>query len=288
MKSRRLLIAILGMWLVVPAQAGQTTTVDTRSVVNDCSDVTFEFEGERAVTGEDRLELGRRDLALRLGDSRGIPLKVVGFDRSGYEVLLCKGTADAGALHEIRLVERGGAVSVIGPEDSDRWAGYLLVRAPRDAELDIETRNGPAKVSEIAGRLRARVNNGPLALTNVRGEIDVEAKNGPVSFSGGSGNARISSQNGPLKITLEGSSWAGGELHASSENGPLTLTIPPGYGSGVVVERGEWTPFRCPAELCGHRATDDRIRERRFELGSGAPRVYLSSENGPISIRETN
>lgn len=287
MKSRGLLIAILGTWLVLPAQAGQTV-VDTRTLVNDCSDVRFEFEGESAVTGEDRLELGRRDLALRLGDSRGIPLKVVGFDRSGYEVLLCKGTTDAAALHQIRLVERDGAVSVSGPDDSDRWAAYLLVRAPRDAELDIEARNGPVKVSEIAGRLTARVKNGPLALTSVRGEIDVETKNGPLRFSGGSGNARVSSQNGPLKITLEGSSWLGGELRASSQNGPLTLNIPQGYGSGVVVEREERTPFRCPAELCGYRATGERDRERRIELGSGAPRVYLSSENGPISIRETN
>lgn len=287
MKSRGLLITVLAIWLVLPAQAGQTI-VNTGDLVNDCSDVRFEFEGERAVRGEDRLELSRRDLALRLGDSRGTPLRVVGSDRSGYEVLLCKGTADAGALHEIRLVERDGVVSVTGPTDSDRWAAYLLVRAPRDAELDIEARNGPAKVSEITGRLKARVNNGPLALTNVRGEIDVETKNGPLRFSGGSGNARISSQNGPLKITLEGSSWTGGELHASSQNGPLTLNIPRGYGSGVVVERNEWTPFRCPAELCGYRATDERIRERRIELGSGAPRVYLESGNGPISIRETN
>jgi hypothetical protein len=267
--------------------------IHARGAVRGCNDVDFSVGDRVAVRGEERLNIGGRSLALKLGDTKGLPVSVAGSDRSGYELLLCKGAMNSAELDAIRLQQSGGTVSLSGPEDSN-WGAYLLVFAPRDAELDVETSNGPLSIGDIHGRLNASVKNGPLSLANVTGRVEASAKNGPISFSGRSGDVTLTAQNGPISLRLEGNSWEGGELRTSTKNGPLTLTVPAAYGTGIVVERGGHSPFRCPASLCGNvKASfndddDDDFDDmpRRIELGQGAARVHLSSVNGPIDIKE--
>lgn len=253
--------------------------------VESCSDLQFDMDGQPAVKGEERLTVGGNALSLRLGEGHGIPLKVIGTDGGGYELLLCKAAADSGALAAVRLEQSGNVVSVAGPTASE-WRGYLLVRAPRAGNLDVVATNGPASFSDLAGQLRAEISNGPLSLKRVGGTVDVRATNGPISFTGGAGDVSLTTENGPISISLENATWEGGELRTSAKNGPVTLKIPQGYASGIAVERGAHAPFRCPTELCGERPPFFQDEQTHIEIGTGAPRVHLAAKNGPISIKQ--
>jgi hypothetical protein len=261
------------------------TSMETHGPVTDCADVRFRFDGSDAARGEDQLTVPGRDLTLALADSKGIPVRVTGSDRSGYGVRLCKGAESNAALASIRLEQKGSRISVSGP-DSDRWNGYLIVSAPRDGNLDLDSGNGPVSVSDVAGRVQARLQNGPLSLKNVGGAVDAAVVNGPLTFSGKGGSVRLDAKNGPVSITLDGSTWEGRELRAAAENGPVTLRLPENYGSGVSVERGSHSPFHCAASLCGAQGSERPGQgERQLTIGSGATRVHLASDNGPVSIK---
>lgn len=254
-----------------------------------CADIEFTFDGASAPRSEDKVTVAGKSLSLRLRDSRGIPVKVAGSARGDYQVSLCK-AADANAnLSSIRLEQRGTEISVAGP-DNDQWAGYLLVSAPRDGQLRVDAGNGPVALVDLGGQLDAKLSNGPISLRNIGGRAQIETENGPVSLTGGSGDVTINATNGPLSIKLAGASWEGGELHATTKNGPLTLHVPQNYGSGVVVERGSHSPYRCASEICGGKVAKWNPMEpdenRKIEFGSGAPRVHLASTNGPVSIKE--
>ncbi|MFZ2492108.1 MAG: hypothetical protein WA208_11535 [Thermoanaerobaculia bacterium] len=257
--------------------------VNARGPVNDCSDVTFSIGDGETFKGEQRLQVGGAVLALRLGSTRGIPLKISGSDRSGYELLLCKGAGSAADLGTVRLEQRGSEISVEGP-DSNKWAGYLLVKAPRNGELDVQASNGPVSIDTLSGRLDLRTANGPVSLKNMGGAVTVEARNGPLSFSGRSGEVKLTALNGPMTIQLEGTSWEGGELEASTQNGPLSLRVPDQYATGIVVKKGAHAPFNCPAELCGERARWPEDRTETVEIGSLPARIRVTSQNGPVTV----
>lgn len=288
MRLRILMMVCAAVMVAGTSFAGRhDVTVTASRTVEDCSDINMRMGDRMVVRGEDRLNIGGRRLAIRLGDGNGLPLKVVGSDRSGYDVLLCKMAEDAGALASVRLEQRGDEVSVTGRASGD-WGGYMIVRAPRDADLEIDASNGPVSIANVAGQLLARIANGPLSLKQVAGNVQVNASNGPISFTGSSGDVSIESQNGPVSIRLESTTWEGGELRISAKNGPVTLRVPDGYASGIVVERNARTPFSCPSALCGPRPqfTDDD--QTRIEIGAGVPRVHLATRNGPISIKEAD
>ncbi|HUP65387.1 MAG TPA: hypothetical protein VM557_08915 [Thermoanaerobaculia bacterium] len=282
--GRLVTLTLVTLALVAGNLAGQNVSSRSRGAVQTCADLDFEIDGHPAARSEERMAVPGSSLAIRLGDGNGIPLKIVGSNRSGYEVLLCKAALDQTSLTAVRLDRSGNEISVSGPR-SGGWGGYLLVHAPVDANLDVEASNGPVAISGIAGRLQASISNGPLSLKNVSGTVDARAANGPISFSGGSGDVSITAQNGPISVDLTGPSWTSGELRTSTRNGPITISIPEGYGSGVVVERGARTPFRCPSSLCGKRPDFFNDEETRIEIGSGAPRVHVAATNGPISIK---
>ncbi|HEY0591112.1 MAG TPA: hypothetical protein VGF40_05060 [Thermoanaerobaculia bacterium] len=286
MMRLRILVMLTAVGLAAGNLAAHDHAMNVRATgpVESCSDLQFDMDGQAAVRGEDRLTIGGNALSLRLGDGHGIPLRIAGTDRSGYELLLCKAATNGGALAAVRLAQNGSEVSVTGPSASE-WRGYLVVRAPRGGEIDVEATNGPVAVSDIAGRLRAQVTNGPISLQHVAGTVEVRATNGPIAFTGSEGDVSLTTENGPVSIRLEKATWEGGELRTSAKNGPVTLKVPEGYASGIAVERGARAPFRCPTELCGPQPAffeDDRTH---VEIGSGAPRVHLAAKNGPISIK---
>lgn len=253
--------------------------------IETCSDVEFQMHGGAAARSEERLTVGGGTLALRLGEGHGIPLKVVGVSEGAYELTLCKAAEDSGTLGAVRLVQNGATVSIAGPEGRE-WRGYLLVRAPRNGNLDIAASNGPVSISDLAGTLKAEISNGPLSLKQVSGQVTAKATNGPVSFSGGSGDVSLTAENGPVSVRLDAATWEGGELRTSAKNGPVTVKVPQGFASGIAVERGPRTPFKCPEELCGQRPAFFEDDQTHIEIGTGAARIHVAAKNGPISIKQ--
>jgi len=162
---------------------------------------------------------------------------------------------------------------------------YLLVQAPKDAEMELSTENGGIGLTEVAGKIRARSENGPIDIRKCSSQIRATTENGPISLRGGSGDFRLKAQNGPISVDLSGARWQGSGLEARTENGPLELKLPGGYQTGVRVEASGHSPMSCKAVECSdaHKSWDEDLRW--IEFGAQPATVKLYTVNGPVSIK---
>jgi hypothetical protein len=277
--------------------------MDSDRTGRTCEDIRIEFDHRPARRAEDAFKLSAGSpLRVRLPVNSGI--RVWGSGRSDFAVSVCKAAPRAEDLEAIRVAPEGSGLAFHGPGGED-WVTYLLVEAPRNAELDLEAKNGSIGVDGTAGKITARTTNGPIGLSNCSGEIDANAQNGPISIesctgtgearavngpvhiSGDSGTYRLSTQNGPISVELAGDRWKG-SLDARAVNGPLSLKIADGYRSGVVVETTGHGPVSCPDSACraARRTSDDD--SRRIEFGESEPVVRLSTRNGPVSVERAD
>jgi DUF4097 and DUF4098 domain-containing protein YvlB len=290
---RRFLSFLALSFLALPVFAyrshGLNVTISTEDdePLTRCDQIRASFDGERVPMTEETLDArGVRTLTVHTSRNGGV--YVIGSDDGVYSVKACRAAAFAD-VSSIRTGINGGTVTAEGPDRSD-WVVYFIVRAPRNASLDLSAHNGPIAVRDVIGTITAHTQNGPLSLKNDSGTIDASAVNGPVSFAGDSGDVKLRVENGPLSVKLSSDYWGRGSLDASTANGPLSLKLPQNYRSGVVVETDGNGPVSCKAAACrGVRAFRDdgeEDRPRRIELGSGSMVVHLSTTNGPLSIKE--
>jgi DUF4097 and DUF4098 domain-containing protein YvlB len=225
--------------------------------------------------------------SLRIRSDRNGGIHVRG-GASSFAVKACKASALSDA-RDIRVRVSGNEVSADRGDDNYTVV-YYIVSAPRGASLDLSSNNGPIAIHAVDGSVTAQAHNGPIAVKDSSGTLDITTQNGPIAFDGDSGNVKLHAINGPISVRLAGSGWNGGSLDAATENGPLSLHLPRGYRSGVVVESDGHGPVTCRAEACRdvRRFNDDGEddRPRRIELGSGSRAVTLSTNNGPIAIKE--
>ncbi|HEY5610323.1 MAG TPA: hypothetical protein VIL97_03880, partial [Thermoanaerobaculia bacterium] len=235
----------------------------------DALEVTF-HDYEETVTAEETLQIAGTRLAV---DTRNDGVQVIGWDGAGFSVTLCKalGLTNAGRtatlLESIRIVRNGDRISVAGPKNGD-WVGYLIVRAPREATMDLAARNGPIDLANVSGRFTAKATNGPIGIRDASGEFRIETENGPISVARSRGDFTLDAQNGPINVKL-GDAWEGKGLVARAVNGPLTVRVSPSFRSGLVVETDRHTPFDCDGPIC-RGARVDLDHARRFELGGAA------------------
>src|SRR5262245_43984125 len=297
--------AVLGTVLIasvaaVPgtAQASggeRSLTINTKGdePVVECSQVDVRFGGRKSplptARAEKRVALTQSTqplLELHLRENGGT--SIMGGEGDDYAVTAClvagaSSEGDAAAiLADVAVGLDGGRLSVDGPYDSD-WIVYLIVRAPKEAALDLLAVNAPIGLKEVSGSIKARTENGPSSLERCTGTIDVEARNGPVSMEAGGGRQRLQVQNGPLAITLEGRRWEGDGIDAHAENGPVSLKFPEAYESGVRVTISGHSPLSCNSG-CEHVGRQDSDGSRSLDFGSTRPIIRISAENGPVQI----
>lgn len=284
---RRLLIALTLILLTTAAYGGKNVTWNVGDG-DECNGRHFQFNSRRAFVAEETIEAGNL-ASLRLSVENS-PVTVMGGSSRGYSITVCKAAEAADMLDDIHVTVSGGELRAAGPDNGD-WVVAYRILAPDRANVNIEARNGPVAFRGLNGTVVARMSNGPVSLDDVDGDVDVLTKNGPVSIEGGSGNIKLRATNGPLSVDLDGRRFDG-TLDATTQNGPLTVRIPSGYGSRVVVESRGRGPVSCHADGCGKARNssddwwDDNDRPRRFEFGSGAENVHVSTVNGPLTIRQ--
>jgi hypothetical protein len=282
-------------------------STDSDRDVRSCADIRVRFGHQDAARAEQTLTGAgpRGPLVLKLDRNSGAWFH--GGDGQDWSILACKAAERPETLAQVSVSFDRGELEARGPRGSagDRWTVFYVVSAPRNAEIDAESADGPLSFEGLEGRLTARGHNGPIALHNckgtidarvengplsldqVSGEVNAQADNGPISISGSSGNIQAKASNGPISVRLSGDTWRDGRLEARAVNGPLSLKIPEGYRSRAVVEASGNSPFRCRAAACGnaHRGWDDE--NRRVEFGEGSTVVRLSTVNGPVTVDST-
>jgi hypothetical protein len=262
-----------------------------REGVTRCSQYHVQFgdpddSGREAATAEETLTIPVSEGSpLRLAPSENGGATVIGSDGKDFEISVCKAVpeSDRASLAAIRVVRGPGSVSVDGPPDGD-WVAHLIVRAPKNASVEVETGNGPVSLADFVGRAKVTSENGPVSLRRSSGEIEVRTTNGPIHFEGSSGKVRLEADNGPLSVHLENSAWTGGELDGRTQNGPVHLDLAEGYASGVRVATAGRSPVHCGAEACRNARRNWDDDGKTIAWGAENPVVRISTENGPVSI----
>jgi hypothetical protein len=290
--------AIGALWLLNPGQTAHAARNYNLSINSNnaerCADLKVTSRDGEVAQLNDSVTLGPRDLsALEIEDGAGRAMvRVRAWDRPDYQVETCKiAVADNRAAAEalargITVSRSAGRLTSTGPNTNDgSWQVYFLVRAPKNANLDLQTKNGPIHVEGVAGNIKVRATNGPLALKDCGGTIDAHTTNGPISFSGNSGDVKLTAQNGPVSVDLTGESWNGPQLDARTTNGPVSLTVPESYRSGVRLQTSGHAPLSCNIGACRSAVSDlSNSSSRTIQLNGSGETVRVQTSNGPVSV----
>ena len=290
--SMRTMVSAAVLLAGVLPVCGQSVSTDTdnKTPLTTCEQVHIRFgHGSSTVRDEQDFTIPKSQVArLEARPSENGGVRVQGWDRDEYQVKACKAAENASDLSHISVSVNDGRVEVNGPSRESHWLVYLLIQAPHDADLDLETRNGEIALLDLNGKIDARTTNGPIEIERSGGEIHAKAENGPISFDGNSGSLRLETENGPLSVRLTGDRWEGAGLEGRTENGPITLRVPREFTSGIHVESAGHSPFSCEASACNdaHGTAHGTWKSRHsgVDLGSGSTVVRMSTVNGPVSI----
>ena len=165
-----LLFLLASLLPVANASAGDhgvNITIDGDKHVESCGDIRIRYDRRYAERAEDAFTLpGSATFQVKMPENSGV--YVIGERRRDFGVTACKAARRVEDLDQIRVSPKGSGVSFHGPSGDD-WLVFLIVRAPRDAAVDLEVMNGSIAVRELSGKVTARTTNGPISIANVVG-----------------------------------------------------------------------------------------------------------------------
>jgi hypothetical protein len=283
-------------WLVTPPGRTQARrphlSMNFEGTADRCSDLRVSSTGEIARSEETfTLTKGESPSLELYAPERGI-IRVRGWERPDYSVNACKiavaedrATADQ-LLKSIAISRNAGRFSYTGSAtDAGEWQVYFIVHTPKDATLDLETKNGPISVEQVSGTIKARSSNGPVAVRDSSGAIEIRTVNGPIAFSGGGGDVQLNAQNGPISLKPTEDVWNGTRLAAATSNGPVSVVLPERFRSGVRVETSAHTPISCRAGACNGASTNSASGRLTLQMNGSGDTVRVTTEHGPVSVR---
>src|SRR5215469_14885535 len=225
---------------------------------DDCSDHMHDYgrHYDSVVRDEESRSLPNQPLNFYAEQNGGIHIST--WDRPDFSVKLCKQVASDSdsegrkILAETKLAVNGDTVSVNSPpSDGDyNLNTLLLVKAPRDARVNMKVQNGGISIKDCAGDVTADVENGGLSITLPQ-------------------------------------HWDGKGLDAHTENGGLVVGIPRNFNSALEISGSEHVSIICKGDVCenGQRTWDNG--RRMFRLGGGTPQIKATTVNGGIVIQNS-
>ena len=288
--------ALCAAWLLMPcrgAAARHELGIHFEGDADRCSDLRVHSSGQVARVAES-FSLPKSEARTLEVDApeRGV-IHVRGWDRDEYSVEACKiaaaddATTAGDLLKGIAISHTAGRFTFKGPaNDAGRWEVYLIVRAPKDASLDLESHNGPIDVGGVSGAMKLRAVNGPVSISGSSGTVEAHTTNGPISFAGGSGDVHLNAQNGPISVRLSGDVWDGPGFEASTVNGPVSLSLPDKFRSGVRLESSGYGPINCRASACAGASMNAAKGRRTVEWNGSIGTIRISTDRGPISVSD--
>jgi|SRR5579864_162140 len=272
--------------------SGSTVTMNDDSSSDDCREHLRVGNSEyRAnVRDEETKTVPNQPLTITAEQNGGI--QVTTWDNPEISLKLCKQVAaedeSAGRklLAETHLEINGSKVSIHVPQEDDYSLGtLLLVKAPKNANLNLSVHNGGVSLTSFIGTAEAHAENGGISFRRSSGKLTAEAENGGISIKDCGGDVTAKVENGGLSITLP-EHWEGKGLEAHARNGGLVVSLPKTFNGGLEVVASEHTSIICKDNACdaGERTWDSG--HKLFHMGGANPRVRATTENGGIVIKE--
>jgi len=297
------LVVMLGLWLLQAEQkderhhrCGVNITTNDNTASDDCSErlQVSGRESESVLRGEQTQNLPNQPLNIRAEHNGGI--QVTTWDQPGFSIKLCKQVASnsdskgRSILDETKLIVEGSTVSVSAPshndDDNDYSLGTLLiVKAPKDANVNLTVHNGGISLQRFSGTAEAHAQNGGISVKQSTGKLSLKAQNGGVAIKESSGEITANVQNGGLSLALP-ERWDGKGLDAHTENGGLVVTIPRNFNSGLEISGSEHVSIICRGTACDNGQRTWENGSRTFRLGNSPAQIHATTVNGGIVIQD--
>jgi DUF4097 and DUF4098 domain-containing protein YvlB len=233
-------------------------------------------------------------------------VEIVAWDRKEVAVHVESGSWRIGSQLRLNAEQKGSDVS-ISALTPHGWFSFdvsvrelrIEVSVPREADLEIRTRDGAVVIPPLTGRVDVSTGDGDITLRGVRGDIrlvsgdggiDAEDLDGKLSASTGDGHIRVSGRfdalelgSGDGRVAAEAEPGSvirdGWSLHTG--DGQLSLRLPPGLKADLEAQSldGRIT-FDVPVEVTGEWG-HSHLRGR---MNGGGPPLRLHSGDGSIRV----
>lgn len=295
---KKLIPLVTGLFLCSGFVAAQhtyshtsTVTMNDNSPGDDCTEHLRVYNDDFRTTVRDEETVSVPNQPLTISAEHNGGIHVTTWDKPDFSLKLCKQVSvDDEAegrklLGETKLKVEGGNVSISAPESADRHSlgTLLLVKAPRDAKLDLSVHNGGVSLTNFTGTAAAHAHNGGIALRGSTGKLSLEAQNGGISIKDCGGDIDATVQNGGISISLP-EHWEGKGLEAHTHNGGLVVVVPKNLSSGVEVSGSNHTSIICKGDACdGAERTWDSDR-KILRFGGSNLQIRASTVNGGIVV----
>lgn len=295
---KKLILLATGLSLCFPFAAAQTKVshptnmlMSDDSASDDCADRLHVYNDDfrATVRDEETRTLPNQPLNITAEHNGGI--RVTTWDKPEFSLKLCKQVSvDDEAegrrlLAETKLTVEGGNVSITVPEsDEHRSLGtLLLVKAPRDAKLDLRVYNGGVSLTNFTGTATAHAHNGGISLRRSTGKLTVEAQNGGISIKDCGGDIDANVQNGGISLSLA-ERWEGKGLEAHTRNGGLVVVVPKNMSSGLEVSGSNHTSIICKGDACEGAERSWDSERKILHFGGPNPQIRATTINGGIVV----
>ena len=283
-------------WLLCPASteaARRNFNLSFNGNAETCADLKVSSSNGEVAKLVESFTMTRAEAPLlEMNGADRANISVRGWDRAEYSVETCKvavaetRSAAEATARGISVSHTAGRIAYSGPANDDvQWTAVFLIHAPRNATVDLETRNGPIDVRDLSGTVKLRAMNGPIAIKDCGGNVEAHTTNGPIAFSGDRGEVHLIAKNGPIAVKLGAESWNGSQLEARTINGPLAVSLPDNFRSGMRLETAGNAPLSCNAAPCRNAFTDASRNTRTLQMNGTNDTIRLSTENGPVAIQ---
>ena len=271
-----------------------TITMNDDGASDDCTEHlrVYNDDFRTNVRDEETSSLPNQPLTITAGHNGGV--QVTTWDKGEFALKLCKQVSandesqGRRLLAETKLEISGGQVTVRTPEhEGDFSLGtLLLIKAPKDATLDLSVYNGGVSLNHFAGTATAHARNGGISIKNSSGKLTVEAQNGGVSIKDCGGDINADVQNGGISLALP-ERWEGKGLEAHTHNGGLVVEVPKNLQAGLEIVGSSHSSIICKDDVCGgaQRTWDDDGR-KIVRIGGSETQIRATTVNGGVVVKE--
>ena len=269
-----------------------TVTMNDDSPSEDCRDHLRVGDNDYRTTVRDEETKTIANQPLKITAEHNGGIQVATWDKAEISLKLCKQIAvddeseGRRLLAETHIEINGSNITIHTPESDHHFLGtVLLVKTPKDANLNLSVHNGGISLNSFNGTAEAHAQNGGISFKRSSGKLTAEAENGGISIKDCGGDVTAKVENGGLSLALA-DRWEGKGLEAHARNGGLVVSVPKTFNGGLEVVASEHTSIICKGNACdaGERTWDSG--HKLFRMGGANPQVRATTENGGIVIEE--
>jgi hypothetical protein len=175
----------------------------------------------------------------------------------------------------------------------------VVVRVPKQAELDVRTGDGSIEVQPVSGRVSLSTGDGSITVDGLQGEIRMHTGDGSIRATGLSGRLEADTGDGSMNVRgrfdvlslrtgdggIQAVAEAGSKIEAawslSSGDGSVTLRLAPDLGADLDAHTGDGSiSLEKPVTVTG----TIRKNEVRGKLGAGGLPLRIHTGDGSIRL----